>query len=656
MMQKIEVLFAWFERLIDPFQEHALEQPPRDLLPFYWHYARQIWPLFAILLAIGLVIALIEVSLFAFLGQIIDMVREAADSATFFRDHGTTLAFMAFVALILRPLIALLHDLLVQQAISPCFTNLIRWQTHRYVLRQSLGFYQNDFAGRIATKILQTGPSLRETMVQTVDGVWFMAIYTLSALFLFAEADLWLVVPVILWLICYIWTLAYFVPRIKERSRIMSEARSMLTGRIVDSYTNILTVKLFAHADREDRYAREGLEEHTRKFHDQMRPITSMKISLFTINGFLIVGAAGLALWLWSLGQVTEGGIALVIGLVLRLNNMSGWIMWTITSIFEQVGTVQDGIQTISQPHTVIDRPEAPALEVPRGKICYDHISFHYGKGAGVIEDLSLTIQPGEKVGLVGRSGAGKSTLVNLLLRFHDLEGGRILIDDQDIAKVTQESLRENIGMVTQDTSLLHRSVLANINYGRPDGERDEAIKAAETAQAATFIPDLVDLRGRHGYEAHVGERGVKLSGGQRQRVAIARVLLKDAPILVLDEATSALDSEVEAAIQDQFNNLMAGKTVIAIAHRLSTIAAMDRLVIMDEGRIVEEGSHEQLIAKGGVYAKLWARQSGGFLARETTPASLEPTATLTPDNDDPTKPETTRPDTLIDHTTDERL
>ena len=651
MRQKFEALFVWFEKLIDPFKDHPIEQPPHELLPFYRYFVRQIWPLFALLLFIGLVVAVIEVSLFAFLGQIIDMVRQANDSSAFFAEHGATLAFMAFVALILRPAVALLHDLLVHQSVAPCFTNLIRWQTHRYVLRQSMGFYQNDFAGRIATKIIQTGPSLRETMVQATDGVWFMTIYTGSALILFAQADLMLTLPVVVWLVCYVGTLSYFVPRIKERSRIMSEANSMLTGRIVDSYTNIMTVKLFAHTDREDQYAKEGIEEHGQRFHDLMRPITLMKTVLFTINGLLIVGSAGLALWLWSLGKVTEGGIALVIGLVLRLNNMSGWIMWTITNIFEAIGRVQDGILTISQPNAVIDRPNASDLQVTDGEIRYDRIRFHYGKGEGVIDDLSLTIKPGEKVGLVGRSGAGKSTLVNLLLRFHDLEGGRILIDGQDIAMVNQESLRSKIGMVTQDTSLLHRSVMANIVYGRPGLNEKDAMQAAEKAQAAAFIPDLVDLRGRKGYHAHVGERGVKLSGGQRQRVAIARVLLKDAPILVLDEATSALDSEVEAAIQEQFDNLMAGKTVIAIAHRLSTIAAMDRLVIMDEGRIVEEGSHADLIAKGGVYARLWARQSGGFLAREDIiPASLPDEA-----EDHPPDPETKRETVLVDDVTDER-
>ncbi len=490
--------------------------------------------------------------------------------------------------------------------------------------------------------------------MQITDALWFMVIYVTSAAVLFSSADLRLVIPLLIWLVLFIAVLVLFVPHIKERSRIMSEARSMLTGRIVDSYTNILTVKLFAHAEREDAYARFAMEDHTEKFLAQLRLLTALKFSVYAINGALIVATGFTALWLWADGAITLGAFALAAGLVLRINNMSTWIMWTVTMVFEFIGIVQDGIQTIAQPQDVVDIPDAPALRVTRGEIRYDDIDFNYGKGKGVIEGLSLTIKPGEKVGLVGRSGAGKSTLVNLLLRFHDLEGGRILIDGQDIARVNQESLRSNIGMVTQDTSLLHRSVMANIVYGRPEVSEEEAIEAAEKAHAASFVPDLMDFRGRKGYRAHVGERGVKLSGGQRQRVAIARVLLKDAPILVLDEATSALDSEVEAAIQEQFDNLMSGKTVIAIAHRLSTIAAMDRLVIMDEGRIIEEGSHDDLLAKGGLYADLWERQSGGFLARDAW-SSRKPSETLSPDMEDRTRPETTRPTALADHTSDER-
>jgi len=622
------VSLRWFERRIDPLADGPLSpdgqivRPPERLWPFYWHFVRQVWPWVLVTMAVGLCASLIEVSLFAFMAEIVDLVRTAETPEAFLAEHGLTLLLMAFVALILRPLFFALHALAVNQVLVPNLTNLVRWQTHRYVLRQSMSFFQNDFAGRIANKIIQTGPALRESVVQVTDALWFVAIYATSALVLFADNDLRLTIPLLLWIAGFIGLLSYFVPRIRDRAAIMSEARSMLTGRIVDSYTNINTVKLFAPADprfgqREDDYAREGLADHTGKFRAQQRLITGLEATVWTLNGVLVVGTGGLAVWLWSVGEITVGAIALAIGLVIRINNMSGWIMWVVTGIFENIGTVQEGMETISRVYDVTDRPDARPLVVTKGAISFDSIRFHYGKAGGIIERLSLDIAPGEKVGLVGRSGAGKSTLVNLLLRFYDLEGGRILIDGQDIAQVTQDSLRAHIGMVTQDTSLLHRSVLDNILYGRPQASRDDALAAADAAQAMAFIPDLQDLHGRRGFEAHVGERGVKLSGGQRQRIAIARVLLKNAPILVLDEATSALDSEVEAAIQEQLSNLMAGKTVIAIAHRLSTIAAMDRLVVMDKGDIVEQGSHRLLRAalRGGIYAELWRRQSGGFLA-----------------------------------------
>ncbi len=612
-------MFRWFETRIDPFRAATgPERPPTTLVAFYWHYVRQVWPAFAAVLVFGFIGAVIDVALFAFLGRIVDMVREAANPADFFAEHGGTLAWMAAVALLIRPLVFAIHSLLINQSVVPTFTNLVRWQTHRYVLRQSVAYFQNDFAGRIANKVMQTGPALRESMVDMVDAVWFVSIYAGTALFLFAQADPRLMIPMGLWIAGYVCALIYFVPRIKDRAAIMSEARSSLTGRIVDSYTNILTVKLFAHGAREDAFARDALVDHTEKFRHQLRMITLMTSLVWVMNGLLIVGTAGLALWLWGGGMITVGAIALATGVVIRINGMSAWIMWAVTGIFENVGTVQEGMETISRPHGITDTPAAEPLKVTRGEIRFEHVTFHYGKGGGIIDDFTLTVAPGEKVGLVGRSGAGKSTMVNLLLRFFDVEGGRITIDGQDIARVTQESLREKIGMVTQDTSLLHRSVMDNIRYGRPDASRAAAIAAAKTAHADAFIGDLVDPAGRRGYEAHVGERGVKLSGGQRQRIAIARALLKDAPILILDEATSALDSEIEAAIQEHLYNLMQGKTVIAIAHRLSTIAAMDRLVIMDKGSIVEEGTHEALLKKGGLYAQLWARQSGGFLAYES--------------------------------------
>ena len=608
-------MLAWFERLTDPYREGPAGVPPDRLWPFYLHYARQIRWLVVATLGVGLAAALVEVALFAFLGRLVDMVRAAETPSSFFADHAGTLLAMGFVALIARPVLLGLHALLINQGVTAGFTNLVRWQTHRWVLRQNLGFFQNDFAGRIANKIMQTGPSLRESVIQVVDALWFVSIYTLSALALFWGVDARLMVPLVLWVGGFVAAVAYFVPRVGRRAAVMSEARSTLTGRIVDSYTNMATVKLFAHTEREEAHAKRAFDDHTATFNAQLRVVTGMEVTIWALNGTLITTTAALALWLWSQGLVTVGAIALAVGLVIRLVDMSGWIMWVLTSIFENVGTVQEGMETIARPHGVVDRPNAPALQVRRGEIAYEHVTFHYGKGRGVIEDLSLTIRPGEKVGLVGRSGAGKSTLVNLLLRFYDLEGGRILIDGQDIAEVGQESLRARIGMVTQDTSLLHRSIRDNILYGDPGADEAAAWAAARKAHADAFIPELEDARGRRGMDAHVGERGVKLSGGQRQRIAIARVLLKDAPILILDEATSALDSEIEEAIQEQLANLMEGKTVIAIAHRLSTIAAMDRLIVMDRGRLVEEGAHADLVARGGLYARLWQRQSGGFFA-----------------------------------------
>ncbi len=610
-------MFRWFETRIDPYPDRSPERPPDTMGGFYRHFIRPMWPAFAVLLVVGFLGSVIEVALMAFIGSIVDLMRTSGSPETFLADHAAWLLFMAFVALIARPLVSTTHDLIKNQVIAGPVTTRVRWQTHRYVMRQSLSFFQNDFAGRVANKIMQTAPALRESVVQVIDAIWYAGIQWVGAVVLFAAADIRLLIPLVLWLVAYIVAMVYFVPRIRDRATAASEARSMLTGRIVDSYTNILTVKLFAHADREDSYAQGAMNEQLAKWQASLRLLTAMEFTLYTLNGILIVGASGLAIWLWSLGSVTIGDIAVVTGLVIRIVAMSGWVLFTVAGIFENIGVVQEGLETISRPQEIIDAPDAKPLVVSRGEIKFDAIKFHYGKKSGIIDNLSLTVAPGEKVGLVGRSGAGKSTLVNLLLRFYDLERGRILIDGQDIARVTQDSLRENIGMVTQDTSLLHRSVLDNILYGKPDAGREAAIAAARMAAADGFIPSLQDLRGRTGYDAHVGERGVKLSGGQRQRVAIARVLLKNAPILILDEATSALDSEVEAAIQEQLNNLMQGKTVIAIAHRLSTIAAMDRLIIMDEGHIVEEGSHKALIERGGVYAELWARQSGGFLAKE---------------------------------------
>ncbi len=618
-------MFRWFETRLKAFPDDPPQRPPETLLAFYLYFVRPVWPAFAALLVAGFLGSVIEVALMTFVGNLVDLMRQSTSPATFIGDHGHTLLWMAFVAVVARPLVSAVHDLIKNQLISAPVTNRVRWITHRYVLRQSLSFFQNDFAGRVANKVMQAAPALRESVVQIIDSIWYASVQWIGAAVIFASADWRLLIPLLVWLSAYIVTLFIFVPMIKVRSTEAAEARSMLVGRIVDSYTNILTVKLFAHAEREDAYARAAFEDQMGKWQASLRVQTAMELVLYSLNGLLIASASGLAIWLWSYELVSLGAIAVVTGLVMRIVAMSGWILWVVAGIFENMGVVQEGMETISRPNEVVDAPGARTMDVRRGDIRLENISFHYGRDVstvsgrqgGIIHDLSLHIGAGEKVGLVGRSGAGKSTLVNLLLRFYDLESGRILIDGQDISEVMQNSLRAQIGMVTQDTSLMHRSVLDNILYGRPDAGETAAIAAARKAQAHDFIQYLEDMKGREGYLAHVGERGVKLSGGQRQRIAIARVLLKNAPILILDEATSALDSEVEAAIQEQLYNLMEGKTVIAIAHRLSTIAAMDRLVIMDQGRIVEQGHHNELLARGGLYAELWARQSGGFLAKE---------------------------------------
>ncbi len=610
-------MLRWFERLIDPFAEGPIEQPPRSVLGFFVYFLRPIKGVLAAVLGTALFAALIEIALFVFLGDIVDRATNAASPGTFIHDNALVLAVMAIVILVVRPVAILVNSGLTRLSLTPALTNLVRWQNYRYVLRQSLGFFQNDFAGRISQKILQTGHALRETVLGIVEGLWTLIIYLVGTFWLFSGLDAWLLLPVALWAVAYGVVTMIYVPPVRDQSQALAETSSSLSGRIVDSYTNIQSVKLFAHPEREDAFVLEGFRRHVANFLALNRTITGMTVVLTVLNGLLIFSVGGLSIWLWSTGEISVGGIALANALVLRLNQMSGWILRTITGLFESVGTVENGVQMISRPLTVVDRPDAVPLVVTDGEIRFENVSFSYGHGVQIIKDFSLLVQPGERVGLVGRSGAGKSTLANLLLRFFDLDSGRILIDGQDIALVAQDSLRASIGVVTQDPSLLHRSVRDNVRYGRPEAPEADMIDAARRAQAHGFIQGLKDFNGRTGYDAHVGERGIKLSGGQRQRVAIARLILKDAPILMLDEATSALDSEVEAAIQEQLFSLMAGKTVVAIAHRLSTIAMLDRLVIMDEGRIVEAGTHDELLDQGGIYASLWHRQSGGFLGLE---------------------------------------
>lgn len=609
----LSALHRRFEQWINVFRDAPTDAPPGKVWPFYLYYIRQVWPSFVALLAVGLIAALIEVALFSYLSEIIDMTNTTS-AKDFFSEHWGQLVWMVIVALVLRPVFVGLHDLLVHQSITPGMTSMIRWQNHNYVLRQSMTFFQNDFAGRIAQRIMQTGNSLRDSAVQAMDALWHVTIYAVSSLVLFAEADWRMMVPLVIWIFAFAIALWYFVPRVQARSVISSDARSKLMGRIVDGYSNITTLKLFAHTNLEQQYAREAISEQTEKTQYANRVITEMDVTITILNGLLIVCTTGLALWLWTHGLLSVGVIALATGLVIRIVNMSGWIMWVVNGIFENIGMVQDGLQTIAQPIAVADKPQALPLKISEGRIDIENITFHYGKARPVIPGLTLNIRPGEKIGLLGPSGAGKSTLVNLLLRLYELDEGRILIDGQDIAEVQQDSLRSQIGLITQDTSLLHRSIRENLMYGRPYATEEEVLRAIHDAKADEFIPLLSDAQGRVGLDSHVGERGVKLSGGQRQRIAIARVLLKNAPILVLDEATSALDSEVEAAIQESLESLMEGKTVIAIAHRLSTIAKMDRLVVMEKGQIVELGSHEELLAQKGLYARLWRHQTGGFV------------------------------------------
>ncbi len=613
------MLFRWFESRVDPYPATAPVPAPRGFFAFLWAGTAGLRPFIAGMTLLTATIGAFEALLFAMLGRVVDWLAEV-EPARLWADEGGTLLLLAAIMIGSIGLVGL-QTLLKHQALAGNFPMRLRWNFHRLMLGQSMSFYQDEFAGRVAAKVMQTALAVRDTVMILTDILVFVVIYFVTISAVVGSFDLWLLLPFLGWLALYVAALVWFVPRLSRVSRAQADARSLMTGRITDAYTNIATVKLFSHAGREAAYARTAMQEFMRAVHAQMRLVSGIEVVNHALSMVLILATGGVALWLWMQGQIGVGALAAATAMALRLNGMSHWVMWEMASLFEHVGTVQDGINTLSRPQRVLDAPDAAPLAVSRGEIRFEHLGFAYGatgpEARKVLDDFSLHIRAGEKIGLVGRSGAGKSTLVNLLLRFHDLEQGRILIDGQDIARVTQNSLRAQIGMVTQDTSLLHRSVRDNILYGRPDAGDAEMIAAAKRAEAHDFILTLTDPHGRQGYDAHVGERGVKLSGGQRQRVAIARVMLKDAPILLLDEATSALDSEVETAIQASLYRLMEGKTVVAIAHRLSTIAAMDRLVVMDRGRIVEEGSHRSLLARGGLYARLWAHQSGGFLAEE---------------------------------------
>ncbi|ELI5411729.1 TPA: ABC transporter ATP-binding protein [Vibrio parahaemolyticus] len=609
-------MFKRFEGFTEPFPKSTPDQPPSGIFAFLRHYTRGYEKPLIIMSLMSTIVAIVEVMLFGAMGQLVDWL-STSNPETFLQDNRADLIFYGVLLLVVMPLLVVIYSLLVHQTLLGNYPMSIRWLAHRYLLNQSLNFYQDDFAGRVATKVMQTSLAVRETVMKSMDVFVYVTVYFTSMVVMLAAADWRLMIPMIVWLLVYIAIQIYFVPKLKDVASEQADARSTMTGRIVDSYTNIQTVKLFSHSQRETQYAEQGMKGFLNTVYRQMRLVTGFDVAVEISNYILVFSVAALSIYLWLDSAISVGAIAIAVSLALRVNGMSMWIMWEVGALFENMGTVVDGMKTLSKPIDIQDRPNAKDLVVSQGGIQFDNVSFHYGENKGVINHLNLDIKPGEKVGLVGRSGAGKSTLVNLLLRFHDVEEGSIKIDGQNIADVTQDSLRSKIGMVTQDTSLLHRSIRDNILYGNPTASEEELLKATKQAHAHEFIETLTDPFGNVGYDAQVGERGVKLSGGQRQRIAISRVLLKDAPLLVLDEATSALDSEVEAAIQESLNELMQGKTVIAIAHRLSTIAQMDRLIVLDKGNVVEQGTHQELIAHNGIYAQLWAHQTGGFLGEE---------------------------------------
>ncbi|WP_374400106.1 ABC transporter ATP-binding protein [Niveibacterium sp.] len=608
-------MFSFFERLVHPYPDAPPATPPARFFGFLWAGTFGLRRFILGMTVLTAAIGAFEALLFSMLGRIVDWLAHV-DRARLWEVEGRHLMLLALI-LLASPLVIALQTMIKHQALAANFPMRLRWNFHRLMLGQSMSFYQDEFAGRIATKVMQTALAVRDTVLVVTDILVFVVIYFVTMVAVVGSLHVVLLLPFLGWLALYLATLWYFVPRLGEVGQAQADARSLMTGRITDAYTNIATVKLFSHARREAGFARAAMQDFMLTAYAQMRLVSGFEVVNHALSMLLIVATTGATLWLWSRNLAGVGAVAAATAMALRLNGISHWIMWEMASLFEHIGTVQDGINTLARPHAIVDRVDAKPLVVTRGEIRFEDVCFAYGGERSVIEHLSLTIRPGEKIGLVGRSGAGKSTIVNLLLRFYDVPQGRVLIDGQDVSRVTQDSLRAQVGMVTQDTSLLHRSVRDNILYGRPDASDAEMIAAAKRAEAHDFIQTLTDPKGRRAYDAHVGERGVKLSGGQRQRIAIARVMLKDAPILLLDEATSALDSEVEAAIQSSLYALMEGKTVVAIAHRLSTIAAMDRLIVLDQGRIVEQGDHRSLLAQNGLYARLWAHQSGGFLGEE---------------------------------------
>ena len=609
-------MFSFFERLSNPFPPAHTDEPPKGLLAFLLFYSKGMWLPIILVSLLSAIIAILEVSLFGFLGQLVDWLT-SQNRDTFFDEHQNTLIGMGLLILVVLPGLVIIQSLFVHQTLLGNYPMKIRWQAHNYLLAQSLSFFQDEFAGRVATKVMQTSLAVRESVMKVLDILVYIGVYFISIVVLVFAIDWRLSIPLLVWLGIYIGLLKVLLPKLKQVSQQQADARSMMTGRIVDSYTNISTVKLFSHTQREASYAKESMNGFLQTVYPQMRLVTWLYSTVWINNAILIFASAAMSIYLWMQQAVTPGDIAIAVSLCLRINGMSQWIMWEVSSLFEHIGTVQDGKNTLTTPIKIKDKKDSEQLTVTQGAIDFRNLSFNYDDNNQVFNDLNIKIKPGEKVGIVGRSGAGKSSLVNLLLRFYDLDKGGIYIDGQNIADVSQQSLRANISMVTQDTSLLHRSIEENIGYGKQNASTEEIISAAKKAEADEFISNLTDAKGNNGYQVHVGERGVKLSGGQRQRIAIARVILKDAPILILDEATSALDSEVEVAIQKSLDELMAHTTVLAIAHRLSTIAQMDRLIVLDKGRVIESGSHEELLKQKGVYAKLWFHQTGGFLGVE---------------------------------------